>query len=96
VKVHGLSIEERYIKRMVKGMSKEEKQSLVSKMMDEFFASMPPEEKKELLKQIVPRMMEKMMEGMTAEDKQELMSSMMSQMFGRKDGARQHMPATEK
>ncbi len=85
-----MSIEEWYMKRMVKGMSKEEKQNMMNKMMDEFFASMPPEEKKELMKQMMPRMMEKMMEGMTAEGKQELMSSMMpvmmSQMFGGEGG----------
>jgi len=79
------------MRRLVKGMSREEKQSMMGKMTDEFFASMTSEEKKELMKQMMPKMMEKMMEGMTAEDKQELMSSMMptmlSQMFGGKGGA---------
>jgi len=78
------------MKRVVKGMSREEKQSMMVKMMDMFFGSMGSEEKKEFMKQMMPKMMEKMMEGMTAEDKQELMSSMMptmmSQMFGGEGG----------
>nr|MDO8099383.1 hypothetical protein [Candidatus Njordarchaeota archaeon] len=81
-----LGLKEWCMKRMVRGMSKEEKQSMMEKMMDEFFASMTSEEKKELMKQMMPKMMEKMTEGMTAEDKQELLGSMMptmmSQMFG--------------
>jgi len=81
-----LGLKEWYMKRMVRGMSREEKQSMMEKMMGEFFASMTSEEKKELMKQMMPKMMEKMMEGMTVEDKQELMGSMMpammSQMFG--------------
>ncbi len=63
---------------------------MMEKMMDEFFASMTSEEKKELMKQMMPKMMEKMIEGLTAEDRQELMGSMMpammSQMFGGEDG----------
>ena len=78
---------------MVKGMSKEEKQSMMVKMMDMFFGSMTSEEKKEFMKQMMPKMMDKLMEGMTTEDKQELMSStmpaMMSQMLGGEGG----MPA---
>ena len=78
------------MKRMVRGMSREEKQSMMEKMMDEFFASMTSEDKKELMKQMMPKMMEKMMEGMSTEDKQELMGSMMpammSQMFGGEGG----------
>lgn len=78
---------------MVKGMSKEGKQSMMVKMMDMFFGSMTSEEKKEFMKQMMPKMMDKLMEGMTTEDKQELMSStmpaMMSQMLGGEGG----MPA---
>jgi len=74
-------------------MSREEKQSMMEKMMDEFFASMTSEEKKELMSQMMPEMMEKMLEGLTAEERRELMSSMMpammSQMFGGEGG----MPA---
>jgi len=50
-------------------MSREEKQSKMQKMTDEFFASMTSEAKKELTEQMMPKMMEKMIEGMTAEDK---------------------------
>jgi hypothetical protein len=85
-----LGLKEWYMKRMVRGMSSEEKQSMMEKMMDEFFASMTSEERKELMKQMMPKMLEKIMEGMTAEDKQELMGSMMpammSQMFGGEGG----------
>jgi len=90
IKEHELRLKEWYMKRMVKGMSKEERQSMMVKMMDMFFGSMTVEEKKDFMKQMMPKMMEKMMEGMTAEDKQELMSSMMptmvSQMFGGESG----------
>jgi len=80
-KGHSMGLKEWYMKRMVRGMSREEKQSMMEKMMDEFFASMTSEDKKELMKQMMPKMMEKMMEGMTAEDKQELMGSMMPSMM---------------
>jgi len=36
------------MKRMIREMSREEKQSMMGKMIDEFFASMTSEEKKEL------------------------------------------------
>lgn len=75
-----------YIKGILGGMSREEKQSMMVKMVDGFFSSMTPEEKKELMKQMMPRMMEKIIEGMTRRDKQELISTIMpaimSQMFG--------------
>lgn len=81
-----MGLKEWYMKRTVREMSKEEKQGMMEKMMDEFFASMTSEEKKELMQQMMP----KMMEGMTAEDKQELMShmmpAMMSKMFGGEGG----------
>ncbi len=38
--------------------------------MDEFFASMTSEEKKQMMSRMMPKMMEKMMEGLTAEDRQ--------------------------
>jgi Mg/Co/Ni transporter MgtE len=66
-------------------MSKEEKQSMMDKMMDKFFASMTQDEKKEMLAKMMPRMMDKMFEGMTSKDRSELMTTMMptmmSQMF---------------
>jgi len=85
-----LGLKEWYMKRMVRGMTSEEKQSMMEKMMDEFFASMTSEQKKELMEKMMLKMTEKMMEGMTSEDKQELMASMMpavmSQMFGGEGG----------
>jgi len=81
-----LGLKEWYMKRVVRGMSKEEKQSIMCEMMDEFFANMTSEEKKELMKQMMLKMMEKIMDGMTTEDKQELMGpmmpAMMAQIFG--------------
>ena len=85
-----MGLREWFMRRTVKGMSSEEKESMMGKMMDEFFASMTSEEKKELMAKMMPEMMEKMLEGMTAEDRQELMGSlmpaMMSQMFGGEGG----------
>jgi len=69
------------MKRTMRKMSKEEKLKMMDKMMDEFFASMTAEEKKEMMKQMMPKMMEKMFEGMSGEDKRELMSSMMPTMM---------------
>jgi len=69
------------MKRTIRKMSKEEKLKMMDKMMDEFFASMTAEEKKEMMKQMMPKMMDKMFEGMSGENKRELMSSMMPTMM---------------
>lgn len=67
--------------RNIKKMSKEEKQEMMEKMMDTFFASMTAEEKKEMMEKMMPQMMGKMFEGMTAEDRGKLMASMMPKMM---------------
>ena len=78
------------MKQVVKGMDTEEKRSVMDKMMNEFFTSMTPEEKKELVQEMMPKMTEKMFEGLDVEDKQVLFSSMvptfMIQMFSGENG----------
>lgn len=69
------------MKRTIRKMSKEEKQKMMDKMMDEFFSSMSAEEKKEMMKNMMPKMMDKMFEGMSSEDRGEMMASMMPKMM---------------
>jgi len=70
-----------YMNRTIKGMDAEEKKGMMDTMMDKFFDSMTPQEKKELMSSMMPRMMDRMFEGMSNEDKLELMSTMMPRMM---------------
>jgi len=85
-----LGIREWFMDRNIRNMSKDEKQSMIDKMMDKFFATTTQDEKKEMLATMMPKMMDKMFEGMTSQDRLELMTTMMptmmSQMFGREGG----------
>ncbi|MCP8316041.1 MAG: hypothetical protein H3Z51_04150 [archaeon] len=53
--------------------------------MDQMIRGMSKDEKKEMMRETMPKMMQRMFEGMSSEDKQdlmvEMMSTMMSQMF---------------
>lgn len=82
-----------FMKRTVRGMSGEEKESMMEKMMEEFFAGMTSEEKKGLLQQMMPQMMENMMKGLTSKDRQELMGSMMPSMMAQMFGGEGGMPS---
>lgn len=84
-------MKEWYMDRTIKRMGPEEKKGMMNGMMDRFFESLTPVERKELMDSMMPRMMDKMFEGMSAEDRMELMASMMprmmSRMFGGGEGA---------
>lgn len=82
-----------FMKRTIGTMNTEEKESMMEKMTDEFFASMTPEERKELVQQLMPQMMEKMMEGLAAEDRQQMMFSMMPAMMVQMFGGEGRMPS---
>jgi len=83
------------MKRMVRGMSKEEKQSIMEKMMDEFFASMTSEDKKELMSSMMPAMMTQMFGGESGMPSM-MMQMMKSMMGGEKEKEKhQTMPIME-
>ena len=75
-----------FMDRQMKKMSKDEKETMMTRMMDKFFASMNRKDKKEMMISMMPKMMDNMFSGMSSIDKREMMMSMMpkmmSQMFG--------------
>lgn len=64
---------------MMGRMSKEEKEGMMSKMMDEFFADFTPKDKRKMMEGMMP----KMMEGVNM---MEMMPKMMKSMMGRSEG----------
>jgi len=85
-------MKEWYMDRTVKGMSAQEKKSMVSTMMDKFFDSMSAEEKKEMMSDMMPKMMDRMFEGMSRQDKMELMGTMMPKMMAQMLGGGEVTP----
>ncbi len=88
-----MGVKDWFMKRTIRTMNAKEKKNMMEKMMDQFFASMTPEERKELMQQLMPQMMEKMMEGLTAEDRQQLMGSMMPAMMSQMFSGEGRMPS---
>jgi hypothetical protein len=64
-------------------MSKEEKMAMVKMMTDEFISSMSTDERKEMIKIILPDIAERLMVGTTAGDRKELVEFIMAQMMAR-------------
>ena len=86
-KGHRLGLKEWYMKRMVRGMSREEKQSMMEKMME----GMTAEDKQELMGSMMPAMMSQMFGGEGG------MPSMMMQMMksmigGKREGEKRESP----
>jgi hypothetical protein len=73
-----LSLEQLYISHLVKGLTKDEKQAMVKMMTDEFIASMSPQERKEMVKIVLPDIVQRLMTGTTISDRKELAESIMT------------------
>ena len=57
---------------LVKGLTKEEKQAMVRMMTDEFIASMSPQERKEMVKIVLPDIIQRLMTDTDFSDRKEL------------------------
>lgn len=78
-----MSLEQLYVHQLIKGLTKEEKQAMVKMMTDEFIASMGTEERKEMIKIILPDIAERLMAGTSADDRKELAQFIMAQMVAK-------------
>jgi hypothetical protein len=81
-----LSLEQLYVRTLIKGLTKGEKQAMVKMMTDEFINSMSADERKEMIKIILPDIAEKLMVGTTADDRKELVEFIMAQMVTKMTG----------
>ena len=75
-----MSLEQLYVSHLVKGLSKEEKQAMVKMMTDEFIASMSSNDRRELVKIVLPDIVDRMMAGTTISDRRELLELIMTLM----------------
>ena len=92
-KGHRLGLKEWYMKRMVRGMSREEKQGMMEKMME----GMSTEDKQELMGSMMPAMMSQMFggEGGMPSMMMQMMKSMMSSEKEGESGEHPSMPVME-
>jgi hypothetical protein len=66
---------------MVKGLNSDEKQSMVRMITEEFISSMSPQERKEMVRMVLPDIVDRLMIGMTHDDRKELIGSIMPLML---------------
>jgi hypothetical protein len=76
-----LGIERWYVDQVIKGLTLEEKRSMVRMITDEFILSMRPQERKEMIKTILPGIIDTLMSGMTMVDRKELIETVVPLMI---------------
>ncbi len=76
-----MGIEQWYITQVIKGLNKEEKQSMVRMITDEFIMSMSPEDRKDMVKVVLPDIIDRLMAGMTPSDRTDLIKTIMPLMI---------------
>jgi len=76
-----LGIERWYVAQVIKGLTMEEKRSMVRMITDEFILSMSPQDRKEMIKTILPGIIDTLMSGMTMVDRKELIETVMPLMI---------------
>jgi hypothetical protein len=76
-----LSLEQWYVTQLVKGLNNQEKQSMVRMITEEFISSMSPQDRKEMVKIVLPDIVDRLVAGMTSEDRKELIRSIMPLMI---------------
>jgi hypothetical protein len=72
-----LGLEQWYISQILKGLTKEEKQTMVRTITDEFISSMSPQERKETVRIVLPDIVNRLMADMTFNDRKELVEMLM-------------------
>ena len=76
-----MGIEQWYVSQIIKGLNNEERQSMVKMITDEFIASMSPQDRKDLVKIVLPDIVDRLMAGMTHNDRKELIGTIMPLMI---------------
>jgi hypothetical protein len=87
-----LGLEKWYVTQIIKGLSNDEKRSMVKMITDEFINSMSPQDRKELMKVVLPDIVDRLMAGMNHDDRKDLIGTIMPLMIAQlgeeKDSAR--------
>jgi Mg/Co/Ni transporter MgtE len=76
-----LGLEQWYISQIIKGLNNEERQSLVKMITDEFINSMSPQDRKDLVKVVLPDIVDRLMAGMNHDDRKDLIGTIMPLMI---------------
>jgi hypothetical protein len=76
-----LGLERWYVSQIIRGLSNEEKQSLVRMITDEFIASMSAQDRKEMVRTVLPDIVDQLMAGMNHADRKELIGEIMPVMI---------------
>ena len=76
-----MGLEQWFITQVSRGLTKEEKRSMVRMITDEFIMSMSPEDRKDMVKIVLPEIMEQLMAGMAPSDRTELIKTVMPLMI---------------
>jgi hypothetical protein len=72
-----LGIERWYVAQVIKGLTFEEKQTMVRMITDEFIMNMSMQDRKEMIKIVLPGIIDTLMSGMTMNDRKELIETIM-------------------
>jgi hypothetical protein len=83
-----LGLEQWYISQVIKGLTNEEKQSMVRMITDEFITSMSPQDRKDMVKIVLPHIVDRLMSGMTLGDRKELVETIVPLMIAQVGAAK--------
>jgi hypothetical protein len=76
-----LGLEQWYVSQIIKGLNNEEKQTMVRMITNEFISSMSPQDRKDMVKIVLPDIVDRLMAGMTQDDRKELIGNIMPLMI---------------
>jgi hypothetical protein len=79
--VSKLGLERWYVSQIIKGLNNEERQSMVKMITEEFISSMNPQDRKELMKIVLPDIVDRLMAGMNHDDRKDLIGTIMPLMI---------------
>jgi len=72
-----MSLTEIIAKDIIRAMGKEQRARFVERVLDEFFGSMSPADRKEMMHRYLPRIIEELMQGMTQSDRRKLVEELL-------------------
>jgi len=73
----GMSLTEIIARDLIKAMGKEQRARFVERVLDEFFSSMSPADRKEMMHRYLPRIIEELMQGMTQSDRRKMVEELL-------------------
>ena len=68
-----MTLAEMFARETLRSMNRDSREKFVVRLLDDFFASITLEEKKEMMLKFVPAIAERMMEGMSPKDRKEVL-----------------------